>query len=47
MATWIAVGIIFFVGGFAHYANLNTRVTFAACSAILVIGLVADWAMME
>jgi len=46
MATWIAVGIIFVVGSVAHYASLNTRVVFAVCTLILVLGLGTDWVLM-
>jgi hypothetical protein len=46
MATWIAVGIIFAIGGFGHYASLNTRVVFAVCTVILVLGLATDWVLM-
>ncbi|HSP25401.1 MAG TPA: hypothetical protein VLQ65_09510 [Saliniramus sp.] len=46
MATWIAVGIIFAVGGVAHYAGLNTRIAFAVCTVILMLGLGTDWVLM-
>ena len=46
MATWIAVGIIFAVGGVAHYARLDTRIAFAVCSVILILGLGTDWVLM-
>ena len=46
MATWIAVGLIFAVGGVAHFARLNTLVAFAVCTAILMLGLGTDWVLM-
>jgi hypothetical protein len=43
MITLIAVGIVFVIGGYAHYASLNGRVVLIACVVILTLALIADW----
>jgi hypothetical protein len=43
MITWIAVGIVFVIGGYAHYASLDGRVVLILCIVILTLALVADW----
>jgi len=43
MITLIAVGIVFVIGGYAHYASLNGRAVLVACIVILALALIADW----
>jgi hypothetical protein len=43
MITLIAVGIVFVIGGYAHYASLNGRAVLFACAVILTLALIADW----
>lgn len=43
MITWIAVGIVFVIGGYAHYASLDGRFVLIACIVILTLALIADW----
>jgi hypothetical protein len=47
MFTWIAVGIVFAIGGFAHYAGLEGKSVLVVCTMVVALGLVADWLIAD
>jgi hypothetical protein len=45
MVTWIGVGLVLVLGGYAHYAGWDGKKVFGLCILILALALTADFFM--